>query len=600
MTNLSTESASARPRPTPSRVFSAVARILGLAKPYRRLLASGFVLFLLATVVSLSLPLGVRALLDTALARKDAELLNMLALGLVGLFLVRFALSYSGSFCLLIAGERVAIDLRTRLFDHLQKLDVQFFRDSSIGDLTSRLTADAASVRTAVNESLVSSILTLFQTAVAMAIMLVLNPRLALIVALAAPVATVISNIFGPKLQRMSRESMDKIGRAVAFAQEVLAGILVVKAFDRTRFETRRYGDLLASVFETAKNSAKINSFFRALVNLVTSGANIALFWFGGLEVLAGRLTVGDLVAFLFYSQTVSQGIAQSAQQYGDLSSLVGSSQRVFEILGLQPTVSSRPDALTLQVPAGALEFDRVDFTYGPDRPVLDRVSFTLKPGETVGIVGLSGAGKTTLLQLVCRFYDPNAGCIRFDGCDLRDLELSWLRRQVALVSQETFLFAGTVRENIRYGRLDATDTEIEQAARAANAEEFILRLPQGYDTEIGERGVKLSGGQRQRLALARALLKNAPILVLDEATSAVDTFSERLIQEALDRHRGGRTTLIVAHRLATVRNADRILVLDNGRIVESGTHHDMIASGGRYFRLVQNQVEPMAVAAGA
>jgi subfamily B ATP-binding cassette protein MsbA len=592
-------SSSAEQLPT-SRVFSVVGRILQFARPYRWTMAAGFALFLVSTLVSMSLPLGIKALLNTALVRKDATLLHTLTLALVGLFLLRFILSYMGTFCLLIASERVAIDLRTRLFEHLQNLDVQFFRDSSLGDLTSRLTTDAASIRAAVNEGLVGAILTLVQIVAALAIMLILNWRLALIVALAAPAATVISWLYGPKLQRIAREAMDKVGRSVAFAQEVLSGIVVVKAFDRTRFETQRYGSLLASVFETAKTSAKLNSFFRALVNFTTSGANIALFWFGGLEVLAGRLTVGDLVAFLFYSQSIAQGIGQMAHQYGDLSSLAGASQRIFEILDTKPAICSRSGARTPSAPAGHLQFDQVSFAYGPDRPVLDQISLTLKPGETIGIVGLSGAGKTTLLQLVCRFYDPTAGCIRFDGNDLRDLELGWLRQQVALVAQDTFLFAGSIRENIRYGRLDASDAEIEQAARAANADEFILRLPQTYNTQIGERGIKLSGGQRQRIALARALLKNAPILVLDEATSAVDTLSERLIQDSLDRHRTGRATLIVAHRLATVRSADRILVLENGHIVESGTHHEMIACGGRYFRLVQNQVELVAAAAGA
>lgn len=577
------------------RIWSTIRNILSLARPYRLSFAVGFLLFLISTGLTLVLPLGIKLLLDTALAQQDARMLHLLTLGLLTLFVVRFGVAYVGSYLLLIVGEKVSIDLRTRLFDHLQTLDIAFFRRRRVGDLVSRLTNDAGSIRAAVNQSLVTSVLTVFQVLVAMAIMLVLNWRLAVIVALAAPAATLLSRHYGPKLQAVSHQAMERIGRAVGFLQEVLNGIPVVQAFDRRKHEGRRFRDLLAAVLETAKKSARVNALFRSLVNLTTTASNIALFWFGGLEVLAGRLSVGDLVAFLFYSQSVATGISQIAQHYGDLSGLVGASHRVFELLAVRPAVDSRPDAVTLPSPAGRLELCDVTFSYDAERPVLVHVDLAFEPGETTGIVGLSGAGKTTLLQLLCRFYDPTGGEIRFDGHDLRGLKLGWLRRQVALVDQETFLFAGSVRDNILYGRLEAGEEEVEAAARAAHAEEFIRQLPQGLDTEIGERGVRLSGGQRQRLTLARALLKDAPVLILDEATSSVDTLSERLIQDALEQDRERRTTIIVAHRLATVRNADRIVVLDGGRVVDVGSHDELLKRCERYLHLIQAQVEAPA-----
>lgn len=573
-------------------ILSTIRQILGLARPYRLSFATGFLLFLISTGLSLVLPLGIKLLLDNALAQQDARMLHLLTVGLLSLFILRFGVAYLGSYLLLIVGEKVSIDLRSRLFDHLQTLDVAFFRSRPVGDLVSRLTNDAGSIRTAVNQSLVTSVLTLFQVVVAMVIMVVLNWRLAVIVGLAAPTATLLSRHYGPKLQAVSHEAMERIGRAVGFLQEVLNGMPVVQAFDRKEHEGRRFRRHLADLLDTAKRSARVNALFRSLVNLATTSSNIALFWFGGLEVLAGRLTVGDLVAFLFYSQSVASGISQLAQHYGDLSGLVGASHRVFQLLAVKPAIASRPDAVTLPSPQGRLALDGVTFSYGADRPVLSGVDLVFRPGETAGVVGLSGAGKTTLLQLLCRFYDPTGGGITFDGRDLRDLELGWLRRQVGLVSQDTFLFAGTVRDNILYGRLEASEEEVEAAARAAHAEEFILELPDGYETEIGERGIRLSGGQRQRLTLARALLKDAPVLILDEATSSVDTLSERLIQDALEQDRERRTTVIVAHRLATVRNADRIVVLDAGRVVDVGSHDELMVRCERYVLLIQAQVE--------
>ena len=582
----------ARSSASPSRsVWKVSARILELAYPYRWTFGLSLLLSLLATGVSLTLPMGVRALLDQALGAKNAQLLHLLTLSLLALFVVRFALSYLGTYLLLVAGERVGIDLRTKLFGHLQLLDLPFYQAHRVGDLVSRITTDCASIRTAVNENLAATAMALIQVLASIVIMMFLNWRLGVVVLALAPVTTLLSSRFGPKLQQLSRQAVDSVARAIGFAQEVLAGILVVKAFDRTDHETDRFRNLLTSVFAITKRSAKVNSLFRSLINLVGSAANIAIFWYGGLEVMAGRLTIGDLVAFLFYSQTVSQGIGQVAQQFGDLSRMVGSSERVFEILDLPSAMANQPGARSPSKVEGRIEFRNVSFAYQAHLPlVLDGASFAVNRGETVGIVGLSGGGKSTLLQLLCRLYDPTRGQVLLDDQDYRELDLSWLRQQVALVSQDTYLFSGTVRENIRYGRLEAADEEIIKAARDANAEEFILRLPQTYDTEVGERGVKLSGGQKQRIALARALVKAAPILVLDEATSAVDSISEKLIQDALEKNRGLRTTLIVAHRLATIRSADRIFVLEGGRFVESGLHDELMQQENAYYQLVQGQ----------
>ena len=572
------------------RLWRQLRRILAYARPQRLPILIGLLVFMAANGLSLVLPLGIRTLLDTALQRSEPSLLHMLALGLLGLFLVRFALGYVGAYLLMLAGERMVLDLRKHLYRHLHSLDLRFFHDQRIGDLSSRLSSDTAAIRNAVTETLAAALLQLVQLVGALAIMLAINWRLSLLVLLAAPAATFISQTFAPRLRKIAHAVQEQLGRTLAVAQEALAGYQVVKAFARGPYETGRYGQALEKLFVTARTSARINSFFRSLIALVAAISTIALFWFGGLEVIQGRLSAGDLVAFLFYSQMITQSLTLLAQQYTEIHLILGVSRRVFEILDLEPAIRDAPDARALPTTRGHLAFEGVSFGYTPGHPVLHDIALTVEPGETVAIVGASGAGKTTLLHLVNRFFEPTAGRILLDGCDLRELKVDWLREQVAFVPQDTFLFGLTVRENIRYGRLDADDREIEEAAVTANAAEFILQLPAGYETEIGERGVKLSGGQRQRLAIARALLKDAPILVLDEATSAVDSVSERLIQEAVERMRRGRTTLIVAHRLGTVVRADRILVVVDGRIVQIGTHEEMIAREGPYQELVRSQ----------
>jgi subfamily B ATP-binding cassette protein MsbA len=575
----------------PEKVLHQLKRILQFAKPHWPALCGGFALFLLATTVGLVLPLGIKALLDTAIGEKNGALLNQLAVGLLGLFLLQFIFSFLGSYIMMLIGERIVIGLRSRLYEHLLHLDVKFFHNQRVGDLTSRIISDAGSIRSMVTENLVTTVLTLLQLTGALVIMVLMNWKLTLVVLIAAPAATAASQVFGPFLQRTSRKVQERAGGAVAVLQEVFNAVPMVKSFDREKFEVGRFNSSLAEVYLATRSAVRAQSLFRAVIGLVTSVATIAIFWAGGHSVLSGALTAGDLVAFLFYAQTISQGLSQLAQIYGSLYSVVGSSARVFELLDLKPEVQSAPGALVPDAASGYVRFRNVSFHYQSGQSVLSDVCFEVEPGKTIAIVGLSGAGKSSILKLIPRLYDPQGGAIELDGVDIRALDLSWLRQQIAIVSQDIMLFSSTVEDNICYGRLDATRAEILAAAVAANADEFIQKLPDGYQTQIGERGVKLSGGQRQRLSLARALLKDAPILVLDEATSSIDSLSEKLILDALKKAREGRTTLVVAHRLATVRDSDEILFIADGKIVQKGIHEDLIRIDGPYATLVESQL---------
>ena len=583
--------------PNPSRpsLWRQLKPIFSLATPYRWKIAGCLVLILLASAIQLSLPLGIRALIDEMLTEQSRRLLNLLAGGLLILFVFRSALAYVGSLVLNIVGDRIVANLRCRLMDKFQELDLKYHNDQQVGDLSSRLGSDTASLREAITDSMVASILQAFQLMGSVAIMFLMNWRLSLIVVLVAPAASIVSRLYSGTFQRLAVRYQDLLARSTAVAQESLAAILQVKVFARGAFESRRYSDTVEEVYDVSVDTRKAYSLFNALVNLIISSSTIAIFWYGGLEVIGGRLTAGELVAFLLYSQGLSGGISVLTQQHAALNRAVGSSRRVFDILRLEPEIRQRVDASPLPDQALGIRFEDVSFSYVPDQPVLRDVSFEVEPGQTVALVGPSGAGKSSLLNLIPRLYDPVAGRLLVAGRDVRDYDLTSLREQIAIVSQEVFLFGASVRDNIRYGRLAATDEEIEAAAREANAHEFIEQLPEGYDTQVGERGVKLSGGQRQRLSIARALLRQGRILILDEATSSVDTTSEALIQEALERLRRERTTFVIAHRLSTVRNADRILVLEDGEIRESGNHDTLLSEGGLYHQLVNTQFQAAA-----
>ena len=582
---MSTESAKAT-----KRLWPQLLRIYRLAAPFRWALLGALLLSLLATAASLGLPLGVRALLDSALEQGDRRLLDRLTLALLGLFTVWATLSFAGSCFMRITGERIVASLRKRFYRHLHRLDLLYFGDQKVGDLTSRLNVDTASIRSTVTDTVAATLQQSLLLLGSIVLMAAMNWRLSLIVLLTTPVAALLSHYYSPTLRRLARTLQERVGKSSAVAHEALSSMPAVKTFARSAYETSRFDRTVDSLYRASRRSTLIGTTFGSLLTAASAAASIAIFWFGGIEVLASRLSPGDLVAFLFYSQNITQGIGQMAQIHAGLSAAAGASERLFEVLDIKPQVEDSPRAIVLSNPRASIQFDRVSFSYQPGRPALDGISFQAKAGETIALVGPSGAGKTTLLQLIPRLFDPTQGRVLFDGHDLRALSLQHLREQVSIVAQDVYLFADSVRENIRYGRLDASDREVESAARAANAHDFIQALPDGYDTPIGERGTKLSGGQRQRISIARALLKDAPILILDEATSSIDSESEAQIQEAIERLRCNRTTFISAHRLGTVANAGRILVLQAGRLIEWGDHDELIASGGLYSRLIDLQ----------
>lgn len=570
-------------RPSPKSLWSSIRRIFTLSRPYRSRFYGAIVFALFSSAVGLTVPLGLKALLDAVFQSGDTGLLNTIALVLMGLFLLQAFFSFGSSYGLEWVGERVVTDLRKQLYEHLQRLGFRYYSEVRLGEITSRLTNDVGAIRTALTSALPQTVTVTFTMIGSVALMVMLNWRLSLIVFLTVPLVTVASRYFGARIRILARNIQDDLADSTAIAEDALGAIRVVKAFVRESYETDRYSNAVERLFDTSRHKILLTSLFWSGIGLMFMGTLVLIFWFGGREVIADRLTAGDLVAFIFYAFSISRSIGQVSRLYTSLNTAVGASDRIFELLDEVPEVIDQPDASPLPVVEGAVTFRNIHFAYDGDRHVLENISFRVSPGETIAVVGPSGAGKTTLLYLIPRFYDPQQGNILIDGHDIRQVKKRSLRQQIGMVPQDVHLFGATIRENIRYGRLEATGKEIEQAAIDANAMEFIETLPAGLDARIGEKGVKLSGGQRQRLAIARALLKNPRILLLDEATSALDSDSEAQIQEALSRLMRDRTTFIIAHRLSTVRHAHRIIVLDKGRVVQQGTHQQLIRTEGLY-----------------
>lgn len=573
-----------------SSLWSALKQIFALSKPYRKRFYGATVVILLASGVWLSVPMGVRELLDAVFEDANAGLLNMLAIGLFALFILQALLSFSGNYWMEWVGERVVTDLRGNVYAHLHTLGFRFFADRRLGEITSRLTNDVGSIRSALTTSMPQLFTISFSLIGSVSLMVLLNWRLSGVIFATVPVVTIATRYFGQKIRKLSRNIQDELADSTAVAEDALGAVRLVKAFVREDFEVGRYVDSIEQLFSTARRKVVLTQVFYAGVGLMFMSTLVVIFWFGGKEVLEGRLTAGDLIAFIFYAMNISRSISQTSRLYTAVNSAAGASERIFELLDEVPEIQDREGAKALQNVEGEIAFKNLVFGYDDEIKVLDGISFDVHAGETVALVGPSGAGKTTLLNLIPRFYDPVEGSITVDGNDIRDVKFKSLREHMSIVPQDVHLFGTTIKENIRYGKLDATDEEIIQAAKDANAHEFIEKIPKTYDAEIGEKGVKLSGGQRQRIAIARAILKNPAILLLDEATSSLDSESEAQVQEALYRLMKNRTTFVIAHRLSTVQHANRILVLDDGRIAESGTHQELLAKQGLYHHLYNLQ----------
>jgi len=571
---------------------AALVRLFPRLKPYAGRLAIAGVCLLGAAAVGLAFPTVVRFLLDAAFETRDRALLDRVALLLVGLFAVQGVLNFVQVFLLTSTAERVVARLREDLFAHLVRLSPGFFAERRTGELTSRMSSDLALLQTTFSTWISEfSRQSLFLVG-GIVLLTLTHPRLTTTTLAVVPIVVGAAMVFGRQLRRATTGVQDRVAEAMGTADEAFSQIRTVQGFTREAHETARFRDLLSGVVDAAIRRARLRALFFGVVGFVAFGGVVAVLWQGGRLVLDGALTPGALVSFLLYAITVAGAVGSLASLFGSYQEAVGAAGRVFELLAVRPSVDepARPAALARPV-RGAVAFERVSFRYGDDLPdVRHDVSFTVAPGEVVALVGPSGAGKTTVASLLSRFWDVTSGRVALDGHDVRHLALGDLRGAVGVVPQEPALFSGTVAENIRYARPDATDDEVRAAARAAHAAEFIDRLPQGYETRVGERGVKLSGGQRQRLAIARVFLKDPAVVVLDEATSSLDTESERLVEAAMEELLRGRSTIIIAHRLSTVRRADRVLVLDRGVAVETGTHDALLAADGLYARLYRGQ----------
>ncbi len=593
----------AAPKVPPLIALRTLAQVWRFVQPYRRQVIYAAISLVVAASAVLTIGQGLKFVIDQGIAAGSQSQLNRTLAFMLGVVIVMAFATYARFYYVSWLGERVTADLRRAVFDHLLSLPPGYFEVTRTGEVISRLTNDTTMLETVIGSSVSMAVRNALLMVGGLAMLALTSGKLTLLVLVGVPLVLVPILFFGRRVRRLARASQDRVGDVGAYVDEALHEIRTVQAYGHEAEDRRQFGARVESAFGTALARIRQRSFLVAVVILLVFGAIGVILWIGGHDVVAGRISGGQLSAFVFYAVIVAAAAGAISEVVGDIQRAAGATERLFELLAIEPTVRAPAHPVPLREPAsGNVAFERVTFRYPsrPDAPALTDFSLAVAPGEKVALVGPSGAGKTTVFQLLLRFYDPQEGRVTIDGIDLRVADPAAVRGCMALVPQEPVIFAASVADNVRYGRPDATDAEVKIACDAAFATEFIERLPEGYASYLGERGVRLSGGQRQRLAIARAILADRPILLLDEATSALDAQSERMVQLALERLMTGRTVIIIAHRLATIRHADRIAVLEHGRIIATGTHDELTQSNALYARLAALQFGPVETSAPA
>ena len=567
-------------------------KILKYARPYTKSLVFAFICLPLTSLVNLVLPLIVRNMINAVVILKDSQILDGLAWDLFFIIILQAVFAVTHNYVFGFVGHRMTTDFRIEFFSHIQSLSLRFFQERRLGEILSRMNNDISVIQNA----LVSIPVALLRQSItligAMAIILYLNWKLTGLILLILPPLMIFARVFGKRLRLFSEKLQDQVAQAVVVLEEVASSIKIVKSFTRENYERERFKKEIETAFERAVDKLKISSFFGPFILGLTFMVSAVLIWYGGYQVMSGVTTPGELAAFFLYALIVAGPIGTFVRLYTQIQEASGAIRRVYEILDTAPAIDNPENPIFLENITGRIQFENVSFGYRQELEILHNINFDVRPGQTVALVGPSGAGKSTVIKLLHRFFDANQGSIRLDEHDIRSLDRNSFLSQIALVPQETLLFGGTVKENILYGKLDATDQELEDAATKANAHDFIVSLENGYETIVGEKGAKLSGGERQRIAIARAILKNPKILVLDEATSSLDNCSEALIQEAVEKLMEGRTTFIVAHRLSTIHKADQIIVLEKGRVVETGQHEELMNNKNLYYNLYKLKMQ--------
>ncbi len=582
------------PRPS----LGSLKPLIPFAWRYKGRIAAALIALSVASAATLALPVAARRVIDHGFSEQDGGLINAYFGVMIAVVATIAVASAARFYTVVTLGERIVADLRAAVFSRLTELDPAFFDRSKSGELVSRLTADATQVKSAFGVSVSMALRNSLLFLGALGMMVVTSPKLSGLVIAAIPLIVLPLVFSGRAVQRRSRAAQDRLADASAYAAEAVGAVRTMQAFGMERATAQRFADAVEEAYRAARDSSVARAWLTGGVIFLISASIVGILWWGAQDVLAGEMTSGRLSQFVLYAVFAASALGQLSEVYGELSAAAGAAERLGEILAAESAIAAPPSPLPMPGrAAGTIALEEVRFSYPTrDSQSLGGITLRVGAGERVALVGPSGAGKSTVFQLLLRFYDPQAGRVLIDGHDLREIDPVELRRRIALVPQDPVIFMGTLAENIRYGRPEASDAEVRRAAALASAAEFADALPNGFETQIGERGVTLSGGQRQRVAIARAILKDAPILLLDEATSALDAESERAVQDALDRLMRDRTTLVIAHRLATVRSADRILVMEAGRIVEEGPHEALVRQGGLYSRLaaLQFEAEPL------